>query len=132
MTLTFDLRCGVSGDMLLGSLMDMYSREGDVDAVLNTIKRAASVMSPTDVSLSRVTRNGVDANTISVNWEPMEGEAVGGREMREHLERGIQAASLDEKGAAATVLGRLVIPSNLVVPLVSCVSNYLVIKMLVN
>ena len=99
MTVTFDLRCGVSGDMLLGSLMEMYSREGDVDAVLNTIKRAAAVMSPTDVSLSRVTRDGVQANVISVNWEPMGVEAVGGREMREHLERGIQAASLGDKGA---------------------------------
>ncbi|MCK5773720.1 MAG: DUF111 family protein, partial [Thermoplasmata archaeon] len=87
MTVTFDLRCGVSGDMLLASLMDMYSGEGDVEAVLSTIRRAATVMSPTDVSLSRVTRNGVEANVISVSWEPMEAETVGAGEMKEYLER---------------------------------------------
>ncbi len=100
MTVTFDLRCGVSGDMLLGSLMDMYSREGDVDAVLNAIERAATVMSTTDVTLSRVIRNGVEANALSVNWEPMRGETVGGREMMGYLERGIQVASLGKKGAS--------------------------------
>ncbi len=99
MTVTFDLRCGVSGDMLLASLMGMYSGEGDVEAVLSTIRRAASVMSPTEVSLSRVTRNGVEANAISVSWEPMEAETVSAGGMKEYLEQGLQAAALGEKGA---------------------------------
>ncbi len=100
MTVTFDLRCGVSGDMLLGSLMDMYSREEDVDALLEAIGKAAAVMSPTDVSLGRVIRNGEKANSVSVSWEPLAVETVGGREMSEYLERGIKAASLGEKGAS--------------------------------
>ncbi len=97
MTIALDLRCGVSGDMLLGAFMDIYSREGDVEKVLERIERAASVMAPTRVRMVEVERSGVLGKDISVDWDPLPMNSVPGTAMKEYLGSGLKTISANDR-----------------------------------
>jgi len=98
MYLTMDLRCGVSGDMLLGALLDWYEAEkGEIQPALDVIMKAASVQSPTKVWTRNVNRGGDRAKRFYVEWERLEKETTTGAEMLSFLESGLRATSMNPR-----------------------------------
>lgn len=85
MDLVFDLRCGVSGDMLLSALLDWSSGSDDIRA----LEEAASVHSPTRISTGTVSRDGIEAKQVRVEWDEPENRTHTGGEMLEFLEKGM-------------------------------------------
>ncbi len=97
MTVALDLRCGVSGDMLLGALVDMYSGDGDERKVLDKIERAASVMSETSVRVDKLERMGIGGASVDVSWKKLPSETVTGTGMREILETALEEISANDR-----------------------------------
>ncbi|MGA1821516.1 MAG: nickel insertion protein [Thermoplasmatota archaeon] len=103
MNVTLDLRCGVSGDMVLGALLEWYGRSGDAKRIIDDLESAASVMSPTRVKLSGVDRHGSHASRISVSWDKMERDSVMGEDMINIMEEGLSRISIDRAGREMTM-----------------------------
>ncbi|MBN1390566.1 MAG: DUF111 family protein [Candidatus Thermoplasmatota archaeon] len=98
MYLTLDLRCGVSGDMLLGALLDWYeSEKGDIQPVLDLIMDAASVQSPTRVSTSSIVRGGIRAKRFQTEWEKLKEGTVSGREMLSYMRSGLELTGMNSR-----------------------------------
>ncbi|MGA1793074.1 MAG: nickel insertion protein [Thermoplasmatota archaeon] len=98
MYLTLDLRCGVSGDMLLGALLDWYEAEkGDIQPVLDIIMKAASVQSPTRVWTRNVMRGDLKAKRFYVEWERLENDTTTGAQMLSYLESGLSLTSMNTR-----------------------------------
>jgi len=104
-TILLDLRSGVSGDMLLGALLDMYSKKNDPEHLLGIISECASVMSPTTVSMERVDRSTGPAVRLLVDWEPMDDAEMTGSSMMEHLEKALSVISANDR--VARMAGRV-------------------------
>jgi hypothetical protein len=97
MTIIFDLRSGVSGDMLLSALLQYYSSTNDPGKFIQRIEDAASVMSRTTVKVGEVVRSGENGYTIEVQWDPWEKHSIHGIEMVEFLNRGLQRISANDR-----------------------------------
>ncbi len=97
MRLTLDLRCGVSGDMLLGSLLDWYSADNDVSVFLRDLSRAASVQSPTRINSFETHRGGKKVRRLEVGWDQLENGTTPGREMMAHLEKAMVVMGSTER-----------------------------------
>jgi uncharacterized protein (DUF111 family) len=97
MRLTLDLRCGVSGDMLLGALLDWYSMDNDVSKFLDDLSKAASVQSPTRIRDFSSDRGGDKARRLEVEWDPLENGTTSGKEMMSHLEKALQVMGSNER-----------------------------------
>lgn len=95
MTIIFDLRCGVSGDMLLGALLDAF--EGDKYEVIHTIEKAASVMSPTTVNTNEIERFDLKAISIDVIWESMEVHSTGSMDMIAYMGKALDTISANPR-----------------------------------
>lgn len=103
MNVTLDLRCGVSGDMVLGALMDWLGRNGDVREIISDLELAASVMSPTRVEMKHVDRHGTQAARFLVSWDKMSRESVLGEDMISFIEDGLSRISIDRAGKEITM-----------------------------
>jgi hypothetical protein len=97
MTIAFDLRCGVSGDMILGALLDMYSRENDEVKVLDMIEKAASVMSKTSLRAEILKRNGIEGKNIFVQWDPLSFDSIHGNRMLEYLDDALKEINANDR-----------------------------------
>ncbi|MFO8052037.1 MAG: nickel insertion protein [Thermoplasmatota archaeon] len=97
MDLVLDLRCGISGDMLLGALLQWYSRDHDKDRFLELISRAASVQSQTEVWTRKVERNGKEAKGVFVQWEGLKEGTTSGKNMISYLEQGAGVMGMNER-----------------------------------
>ncbi len=98
MTLLFDLRSGVSGDMLLSALLHAYRNEGkDVKKVLGRIEQAASIMSPTRITMSDIERLGMDGISIDVEWNPLPKDHIHGVEMMEFINVGLRKIAANDR-----------------------------------
>lgn len=108
MNVTLDLRCGVSGDMVLGALLDRYSRTCDVSEILGILMDAASAISPTRVTFGSIDRHERPAGRVDVGWEdgfePMDGEGLLG-----HLRRSFETSGIGRTGRRISerILGRM-------------------------
>ncbi|MGA1848967.1 MAG: nickel insertion protein [Thermoplasmatota archaeon] len=97
MRLTLDLRCGVSGDMLLGALLDWYSMESDVSVFIRDLSRAASVQSPTRINSFETDRGGKKVRRLEVEWDRLESGTTSGIEMKAHLEKALVVMGCKER-----------------------------------
>ncbi len=68
MNITLDLRCGVSGDMLLGAMLHYYSEKEDPKDILSTLSDAASEISETEVGFKVISRHDRIAGRLEVRW----------------------------------------------------------------
>jgi pyridinium-3,5-bisthiocarboxylic acid mononucleotide nickel chelatase len=114
MNVTLDLRCGVSGDMLLGALLQWYSRDNDNEEFLGILEEAASVMHPTRIGYSETDRNGKAAR-IEVEWENGE-DHVTGEEMSRYLSEAVKISGIKRTGRRISekILGRILEAESLV------------------
>lgn len=98
MHLTLDLRCGISGDMMLGALLDWYEKEiGEIEPVLEMISKAASVQSPVNVWIRNINRDGKSAKRVFVEWEKLEKDTYTGREMLSFLDSGMNLTNMNSR-----------------------------------
>lgn len=98
MHLSLDLRCGVSGDMLLGALLDWYEHEkGDIQSILDLIMEAASVQSPTRVWVKDVEREGIPAKRFYTEWDRLDSSTTMGWEMLSHMRSGLERTGLNSR-----------------------------------
>jgi len=98
MTVLFDLRSGVSGDMLLSALLHVYRNKGkDAENFLSKIEQAASVMSPTRISMQDIERLGMDGISIDVEWDPLRKDHIHGVEMIEFINVGLRKISANDR-----------------------------------
>lgn len=98
MHLILDLRCGISGDMMLGALLDWYEKEiGDIEPVLEKISKSASVMSPTNVWVRNTDREGEKVKRLYVEWERLDEDTCSGREMLKHLNSGLNINNMNSR-----------------------------------
>jgi len=109
MRLTLDLRCGVSGDMILGALLDWYGRDHDVSGFLSNLSRAASVQSPTRINSSETDRGGRKARRLEVEWDPLKKDTSSGKEMMSHLEEALTVMGSTDRSRklARRILGTI-------------------------
>lgn len=97
MDLIMDLRCGISGDMLLGSLLEWYSKESDQDEFLKNLARAASVQSSTEIWTRRIRRNGMEAVRLFVEWEKLKERTTHGETILSYLEEGAGLLGMNDR-----------------------------------
>ncbi|MEA3559957.1 MAG: nickel insertion protein [Candidatus Thermoplasmatota archaeon] len=97
MDLIMDLRCGISGDMLLGALLEWYSAENDENEFLSALSRAASVQSGTEVWSKKVKRNGLETRRVFVQWEALESSTTSGESMISFLEDGADLLGMNDR-----------------------------------
>ncbi len=99
MTVTLDLRCGVSGDMLLGALLDWYSLDRPLEPILETISDAASVQKRTSVEVGRVERGGKEALSLTTSWEPLGYRSIKASGMLAIFEEALSVVSISDVSA---------------------------------
>lgn len=98
MTILFDLRSGVSGDMVLSALLQAYENEGkDIKNPVEKIEKAASVMSPTRIRPGEIERSGLRGYSIDVDFEPLDNDLVHGVEMVENINRGLREIGANDR-----------------------------------
>ncbi len=97
MTMIFDLRSGVSGDMLLGAMFQMY--EGDRQEVLDVLVEAASVLSPTRVWIEDIERMGQKGLKLNTEWDEMRYDNTPALDMMSHLSDGLGQISANDRVA---------------------------------
>jgi uncharacterized protein (DUF111 family) len=98
MNVNIDLRCGVAGDMILGAMMDWYSRVGDLEEAISEIETAASVMAPIRLSADRVERHGRKALSLNVSWRKLSEREVSGDLMLGYLDEAISLTTMGYYG----------------------------------
>jgi len=97
MNVTLDLRCGVSGDMVLGALLQWYSMSEDPGEVISTLEEAGSLLSPTRVSFTGTERAGRKAGRVEVEWDPLR-EEVSGEMLLGTLRRSFESSGIGRTG----------------------------------
>jgi len=98
MNLTLDLRCGVSGDMLLSALLDMYSRGSEAGPVLEMLSACGSVISETRVRKKMVKRSGGPATGLDVDFERFDGSKMTGKRMMDLMDEALSLSDCDDLG----------------------------------
>jgi len=98
MNVTLDLRCGVSGDMLLAAMLDWHNREGgDSDEVCAILAEAASTISETQVDFSTADRHGIEAGSLTVRWLS-DYDHIKGEKLVGHLRRSFETSGIGRTG----------------------------------
>ncbi|MDG6224244.1 MAG: DUF111 family protein [Candidatus Thermoplasmatota archaeon] len=97
MNVTLDLRCGISGDMLLGAMLHWYSKSSDITDVLTSIEEASSAISPTKVSFGTVERHGIASGRLEVKWRSDHDHIKADRLMG-HLRRSFEDSGIGRTG----------------------------------
>ena len=77
-------------------LMALY-QINDIEPVLEQISKAASVMSPTNVWVRDVNRGEERSKRLFVEWEELEKDTCSGREMRNHLNSGLNVTNMNSR-----------------------------------
>ena len=95
MSIIFDLRSGVSGDMLLGAMLQMYP--GDRQEVLDDLVKAASVLSPTRVWTEDIERRGNKGLKLNTEWDKMRFGYTPALDMMSYLDDGLGQISAGDR-----------------------------------
>lgn len=109
MNVTLDLSSGVSGDMVLGALIQMAMSRFPGKDHLRQLNDAGSVMARTKVEAVTVQREGGPAIEVRTSWEPVGKGIVTGMRMTLLLEDGLRAVSANDRISrrARSMLSRL-------------------------
>ncbi len=97
MNVTLDLSSGVSGDMMLGALLQMAMSRYPGKDHIGPLVRAGSVMAPAKVEASTVDRAGGPAIVVRTSWEPVGKGIVTGKRMTLLLEEGLRAVPANDR-----------------------------------
>ena len=97
MNITLDLRCGVSGDMLLGAMIQYYSASHDPSWILSDLSEAASIISETRVGFSTIDRHGRPAGRLEVKWKA-DYDRIRGDRLVGYLRRAFESSGIGRTG----------------------------------
>ncbi len=97
MNVTLDLSNGVSGDMVLGALLQMAEARYPEKDLIGPLCKAGSVMGRTEVEALTVLRAGGPAIEVRTSWGPIGKGPVTGKGMMSHLDDGLIAVSANDR-----------------------------------
>jgi len=95
------MTAGVSGDMMLGALVDLYQESRPLFDVVNVIKSKLSHVRSVKLSVENVLRREITARRV--NFEVEEDSKMNGRQLREALEACSRELNLSYKASSFAV-----------------------------